>query len=145
METAVHYQRGGDESRVKHAVPTQNTFRHVTARAESVGMRVNASKTRSLCVSDALKFRPEAYFLDREGERINAGGSLKMLGFHFSSKPTVARHLEVLRRRFRSRYWVLRHLRACGFSEAELVKVYKTVVRPVADYMAVVYLSLIHI
>ena len=35
--------------------------------------------------------------------------------------------------------WVLRHLRLSGFNNDELATVYKTVVRPVLDYCAVVY------
>ena len=37
------------------------------------------------------------------------------------------------------RYWILSHLRRFGFNQDELVKVYKTVVRPIADYCSVVY------
>ena len=36
---------------------------------------------------------------------------MKMLGFHFSDKPTVAKLIEVLRKRFRARMWILVHLR----------------------------------
>ena len=35
--------------------------------------------------------------------------------------------------------WVLRHLKIAGFKEAELAVVYRTVIRPVLDYGAVVY------
>ena len=39
------------------------------------------------------------------------------------------------------RYWMLRNLKSNGFSENELVRVYKTMIRPVADYGCVVYHS----
>ena len=67
---------------------------------------------------------------------------MKVLGFHFSREPTVARHVDALCRRFRQKYWVLIHLRKFGFNESELVKVYKSIVRPVADYCSVVYHSM---
>ena len=35
--------------------------------------------------------------------------------------------------------WVLRPLRRAGFNKSELATVYRTVVRPVLDYCAVVY------
>ena len=35
--------------------------------------------------------------------------------------------------------WVLRHLKIAGFTESELATLYRTVVRPVLDYCAVVY------
>ena len=140
MENAVRYEHGdGSSRRVKHAVGTQNVYRYVMARAESVDMKVNASKTKVLCVSDAIRFKPEAYFEDASGNRIEGGDGLKMLGFHFSGKPNVGKHIQVLRRRFRQRIWILRHLRTAGFNDEELVEVYRTVIRPVADYMAVVY------
>ena len=53
------------------------------------------------------------------------------------------RHVQVLSGRFRSRFWVLRHLRNAGFNEEELVKVYKTILRPVADYLCVFYHSIL--
>ena len=62
-----------------------------------------------------------------------------VLGFHFSTSPNVAHHINVLRRRFRQKYWVLLHLREYGFNDEELAKVYRTIVRPVADYCSVVY------
>ena len=46
-------------------------------------------------------------------------------------------------RRFRQKYWILIHLRRFGFTEEELAKVYRTVVRPVADYCAVTYHSML--
>ena len=66
-----------------------------------------------------------------------------MLGFHFDSRPTVAAHIAVLKRRFRQRTWVLNHLRHAGFNQEELAKVYRVIVRPVADYMQVVYHSML--
>ena len=104
METAVRFQRGGHDYRVKHAVPSQNVFRLVTSRVMSVGMKINPGKTSVLCVSDALSFGLEAYIEDIEGLRIDSGDVMKLLGFHFSGRPTVHKHLEVLRHRFRARY-----------------------------------------
>ena len=44
-----------------------------------------------------------------------------------------------IRKKFRQRFWTLFNLKKNGFSEEELVKVYKTCIRPVADYLDVVY------
>ena len=68
---------------------------------------------------------------------------MKVLGFNFSSKPTVTAHVELLRRRFRRRFWILLHLKNFGFNQMELSKVYRTIVRPVADHCSVVYHSLL--
>ena len=86
-------------------------------------------------------FKAEAYLEDSGGERLTASfpDTLKMLGFHFSERPTVAEHVGVMMRRFRSRYWILIHLKNAGFNEEELLKVYRVIIRPVHDYMSVVY------
>ena len=129
--------------RVKHAASSQNVFRAVVRRATARGMRVNADKTRLLVVSDALSYRPAAFIEDSEGNRIVTGDSMKVLGFVFSSRPTVSAHFEQLRRRFRRKYWILLHLKNFGFTQDELCKVYRTIVRPTADHLSVVYHSLL--
>ena len=140
FETAT---RMGGKVRLKHAVNTQNLFRYIVGRAESRGMVVNTDKTNLLVVSDVLSYDPEAYIEDAEGNEITGGDSLKILGFTFSGRPTVSAHVDALRRKFRQRYWILIHLRNFGFSEVDLAKVYRTIVRPVADYACVVYHSLL--
>ena len=142
FENAERFVRDGVMRRTKHVVGTQNVFRHIVRRAENKGMKVNTSKTTSLCISDAQNFVPETYFFDADGIRIASTDKLKMLGWHFSSKPTVDAYIAVLKRRFRERYWMLRHLKHNGFSQDDLVKVYTTMVRPVADYMMEIYHSM---
>ena len=68
---------------------------------------------------------------------------MKVLGWHFSDKPTVTAHIESLKKKFRERYWTLRHLKHNGFTQDDLVLVYKSIVRPVADYMQEVYHSML--
>ena len=51
--------------------------------------------------------------------------------------------MAALKKKFRERYWVLRHLRHNGFSSEDLVRVYTAIIRPVADYMMEVYHSMI--
>ena len=51
----------------------------------------------------------------------------------------MAKHVDDLLKRFRSRYWILVHLRNAGFNKEELLKVYKTILRTVHDYLCVVY------
>ena len=104
-------------------------------------MVVNSGKTNMLCISDALSFRAEGHIYGADGARVGSDGTerIKILGFHFGKRPTVEAHVEALRRRFFSQWWVLYHLKHHGFNTEELVRVYKTVIRPVFDYCAVVY------
>ena len=143
MENAVRSTVGGVPWKIKHAIPTQNVFRHVVRRAQERGMKVNTAKTGMVYISDSLNARTGAFILDSEGGRIESGPGLKVLGWHFSDRPTADAQIEVLKRRFRERYWVLRHLKHNCFNTEDLIKVYKTMLRPVADYMSEVYHSMI--
>ena len=134
----------GPPHRDKHALQTQNLYRTVVRAAVNKGMAVNGSKTKILLVSDALSYVPRAHFYDSSGERLQNLASedeMKCLGFHVSSRPSMKAHVAAMRKRFRQRYWVLRHLKSVGFSEEELVRVYTTVIRPIADYCSPVYHS----
>ena len=131
----------GVKIRTKHAIPSQNAFRHIVRRAEAKGMKVNTQKTGLICISSSLNHKTAAFIEDKDGVRRESSDRLKVLGWHFSDRPNVSAYIDVLRRRFRERYWVLRHLKRNGFTTEDLLKVYKTIVRPVADYMQEVYHS----
>ena len=65
MENAPRSISHQTEVRLKHAVATQNVFRHVIQAAENKGMKVNASKTNMICISDSLTFKASCYIQDR--------------------------------------------------------------------------------
>ena len=141
FESSYGFTVNGVPYRVKHAIQSQNVFRHMVRRAESIGMVVNASKTTMVCVSDSLSYTADAYMYDSEQERIGCSDNFKALGMVFSNRPTMAPHVEFVVRKFRQRFWTLRNLKASGFTEEELVKVYTTMIRPVAEYCCAVYHS----
>ena len=86
-------------------------------------------------------YKRQAFLEDSAGERVVSGESMKVLGFHFSRKPDVSAHIRALKQRIRRRYWILIHLKKFGFTEDELAKVFRTIVRPVFDHCCVVYHS----
>ena len=135
--------RSGKNIKIKQALPTQNAFRSVTARAKEKGMVVNSLKTNLLCVSDALNYTPQTFILDSDNNRIDSTDSMKVLGFYFSDKPTVELHVSIVIKKLRQRNWVLYHLKKLGFTNEELVKVYKTVILPIADYCCPAYHSML--
>ena len=94
-------------------------------------------------MSDASSYEAASYIHGSSREVISSGESLKVLGFHFSRRPTVHAHIEALRKRFLQQYWILFHLRRAGFLEEELAKVYRMIILPTADYCAAVYLLLL--
>ena len=64
---------------------------------------------------------------------------MRVLGFNFSAKPNVNRHVEMLARKMRTRTWSLSRLRWCGFSADELVKFYVGAIRPIAEHASPCY------
>ena len=74
--------------RDKHAVPCQNLFRRVVAKAESRGMKVNSEKAAMLCISDASSYQAEAHIIGGEGGRIASGKTMKILGCLLYTSPS---------------------------------------------------------
>ena len=103
METGQRVTVAGRSYRYKHDILTQNMFRRVVRKATSRGMVVNSSKTKLLCISDAQTYRAEAFFFDRDGNKLETVGSMKVLGFHMDHRPSCHAHVEALRRRMRER------------------------------------------
>ena len=60
---------------------------------------------------------------------------------HFSSKPDVGLQVEAICRKFPTRIWTLRHLYHRGFSQEDLVKVYKSTILPCHDYCSTAFHS----
>lgn len=133
---------GGRALKEKRAMCSENAFRSIVLKAIEKGMKVNNGKTCILCVSDNMSYSTLAYIEDINGEKIESSESLKVLGFNFENKPSVGAQISYIVKRFRQRYWSLRHLKKIGFSQSELVEVYKTNILPIADYTDVVYHSL---
>ena len=127
----------------KLAMDAQNTFRRTIRNAELIGMKANTDKTKLLLVSDSLSFKARAHFRSIEGTRLESGESLKLLGFTFGPRPTCQLHVDTIKRSFRGRYWLLIHMKQHYYSEQELVKAYKTLVRPIAEYCSVVFHSML--
>ena len=127
--------------RIKHAIQAQNIFRHIVKKAEEIGMKVNSGKTGMICISDALAYEADAFMLDADNNRIGCQKSIKALGMCFSNRPDMGAQVESIKKKIQSRYWMLRNLKKSGFTESELVKVYTTMIRPVAEYGAVVFHS----
>ena len=96
-----------------------------------------------LCISSARSYVPCPYLQTIENQTITASKSMKVLGFHFSSEPNVKENLYVLQNKFKNRIWALRHLKRNGFKQNDLVRVYRSMIRPVAEYCSPVYHPLI--
>ena len=127
--------------RNKHAIRTQNLFARIVFLAEKCGMKVNYAKTKSMVISEIKGYLPAAHFFDNQGNKVNSVDEMKILGFHFSSNPDMSAQVASIKKKFRSRVWILRHLGHRGFSRDDLLKVYRSIILPVHDYCSCVYNS----
>ena len=141
FENSFGFEVNSVNFKVKHAAQSQNIFRHLVRRAEAIGMKVNTDKTTLVCFSDAASYEADAYIEDADGEVIRGTKTMKALGIRLSNKPDMSAHVNWILKSMRSRLWMLRNLKRSGFSTDELTRVYKTMIRTVADYGAVVYHS----
>ena len=138
FENSFGFAVNGQNFRVKHAVQAQSVFRHVVRRAEDLGMVVNSSKTAMICMSAATDFKADAFMFDSDQGRVKCTDTIKALGVYFSSDLSMEAQVRHIIKAVRARYWTLRNLKSNGFTNEELVQVYKTMIRPIR-------LSLIHI
>ena len=125
--------------RIIHAKECQDFYNRVVNNGKILGLHVNPKKTQLVCVTSAIGSTPTAYIELPTGERIKSQESLKVLGFHIGSTPGMAEQVKHLQKCYRGRAWIIRNLKRAGLSKKDLVDMYKTLVRPVLDYMAPVY------
>ena len=90
-----------------------------------------------------MSYTPVAY-IEAGGEELAStpGATFKLLGFVMSDHPSVRAHVDSILKKFRQRYWTLYNLKKHGFSQKDLVHVYKSMIRPVAEYCAPVFHTL---
>ena len=125
--------------KLAHTVRTQNLFWQIIRIARLKGMKVNSLKTVMLCVSDSRMYEAGAYFLNEDGNTVESRTSMKVLRLHFSSRPDMSAQVEAICHKFRSRIWYLKHLHHNGFSQEELLRVYKTTILPCHNYCSTVF------
>ena len=114
-------------------------FRHITSRSETQCLKVNTDKTTLLAVSAATSYRTKTHIYDSNNNRIDCSDTLKALSFIFNQEADISDQVESLCKRFRTRNWALRDLRKSSFTEADLLTVYKSTIRPVIEYSSVIY------
>ena len=112
---------------------TQRLLQHIADCAENRGMVINAKKTGLMLVSAATSFEARVR-VQLGNETIKGSDHLKILGVTLDSDATFRSHAEALARRMRSRTWALSKLKKRGLGEKELVKAYKCLIRPTAEY-----------
>ena len=131
----------GYSFRTRHAIRTQNLTHGIVHEAKTRGLRVNNAKTTALCISEVKSYIPKAFITDLDGNQIQSGNEMKILGFHFNSDVGMAAQVQAIRRKFFAKKWVLTHLGNNGFSKHDLLQVYRASILPIHDYYSCVYNS----
>ena len=67
----------------------EDFFAKIRTEADEIGLQVNEKKTQLLCVSTSSKSDVDSYICLQDGSKIESQRSLKVVGFHFSNRPTV--------------------------------------------------------
>ena len=140
---AAFHLSAGKPCAMIHAQKSQHFFREVKRNAEIIGMKVNGPKTQLLCVGSTRDFDTKSYIEIDQGTRVVSGESLKILGFHFGTGTGVGPQVQKIQEKFRKRAWIIRNLKRSGLPEDDLIFFYKTLVRPVLDFTAPVYHSML--
>ena len=68
---------------------------------------------------------------------------MRIPGYTFNNKADASSQVNLLAKKFRCKMWALRELRKAGFSEKELLAVYKSAIRRILEFSSVVYHSLL--
>ena len=82
-------------------------------------------------------------FIRLGNEKKLSDTTLKICGYRFGHTPGVTEQMNAIEQKFNDRIWVLRNLRRSGFTKTDLNQVYTSLIRPIFDYTAVVYHSLL--
>ena len=107
MDTAAVGRDGEARFKDKHGIACQNTYRRVIRRAEECGMKVNGAKTTMICVSGTQSYQARSHIFGADGDIVRSEPSMKVLGYHLSSRPGAHAQVEALCKKIRRKYWVL--------------------------------------
>ena len=90
-----------DEVRYVHAPLAQDLFDRVRDEAAGKGMKLNENKTTMLCISAAKLYKPRSYININSSDIVLSGKNMKLLGFHFDSRPSVDAHVAAILKKVR--------------------------------------------
>lgn len=126
------------EIKTIRAIECERRFANIVQNSKMMGMLVNQRKTQLICLSPALHSEVRS-FIDTDDGRIDSSENLTLLGFRFGNRPTIAAHLELIREKFNSRSWMLRHLKKSAVPDRDILTIYTSTIRPVIEYACCVY------
>ena len=133
MKAGLMYGQGGNIFKNIRAMQSENFFNHISAAAVQQGLQVNTKKTALLAISGTRSYTAKTHIYDSNNNRVDSAATLKIFGFVFNDSATVSDQIGALIK-VNKRTWILRELAKSGFTEKELLEVYKTMLRPILEY-----------
>ena len=139
----VRHITGLNPTETQHPAGIELLMDKLIERAGEIGMVVNCKKTQLVCISPDNGYTTTAC-LQAGGEQITSGREMKLLGFMLSADGGMQPQIDMLKRKFRAKFWSLIHLRRAGIQGQKLFRIYAAMVRPVLETNCVVYHSMIN-
>ena len=139
FETCLEDIKFVDDTTIFEIVPISEPSKLQEAANEAVtwashnNMSLNASKTKEIIVYYGKKDITIPPIMI-EGQEIERVSEAKLLGVTLTSKLTWEVHIDNLCRKANSRLYYLRHLKRAGLPTAQLLTVYKALIRSVTEY-----------
>ena len=139
FETCLEDIKFVDDTTIFEIVPISEPSKLQEAANEAVtwashnNMSRNASKTKEIIVYYGKKDITIPPIMI-EGQEIERVSEAKLLGVTLTSKLTWEVHIYNLCRKTNSRLYYLRHLKRAGLPTAQLLTVYKALIRSVTEY-----------
>ena len=148
-----------DDLNIVETLDTKEAGRHITQKKEKIiirakgcekgyvvikdngtklGLKINPDKTQLICFTAHNHVETQCC-VNIEGKMVESKESLKILGFLFSNTPTVKSHIVHSVKKFNRAMWSLRHLKKARLTNNTIVKVYKSLTRPIIEYACNVY------
>lgn len=119
-------------------------FDELSGRAKDIGMKINERKTQLLIISPPNGCDTGASFTTGEGTLVESVTKMRLVGFNFGNSPGAAAHIEALEDRYRSKKWMLYHLRDAEIRGGQLFRLYACYIRSILEYCSPVYHSLLN-
>ena len=106
-------------------------------RAGDIGMVVNCGKTQMVCISPQNGYTTSSVVHTDEGP-IRSTSSIKLLGFVMCQDGGLSGQVDLIKDKFRRRFWALIHLRRSGIVGFHLFRLYSVLVRPILESNAII-------
>ena len=110
----------------------------IKENGEALRLKLNPAKTQLICFS-GNRFCETICYASIENRMQESMRNLKILGFCFNGELNVECQVKSLVKKFNSSVWSLVHLKKNLLDSETLIRVYKSMIRPIVEYSSNVY------